>query len=60
MVKASWDLHFERGPGQPLVVETSPTYILHRRGERLRVVFQLDHQDLMEMVQDLGLSSAQE
>jgi hypothetical protein len=61
MVKADWDLQFEKGPGQPVViVETSATYILHRRGDLLRIVFQLDHQDLMKRVQDLGLSAARD
>jgi hypothetical protein len=56
MVKAHWDLQFEKGPGQSLVVETSATYILHRRGDRPRIVFQLDHQDLMKRVQELGMA----
>jgi hypothetical protein len=56
MVKAHWDLRFERVPGQSLVVETSATYILHRRGERPQIVFQLDHQDLMKKVQELGIA----
>jgi hypothetical protein len=55
MVKAHWDLQFEEGPGQS-VVETSATYILHRRGDRPRIVFQLDHQDLMKRVQELGIA----
>jgi hypothetical protein len=55
MVKAHWDLQFEKSPGQSLVVETSATYILYRRGDRPRIVFQLDHQDLMKRVQELGI-----
>jgi hypothetical protein len=51
MVKAHWDLQFQEGPRQSLVVETSATYILHRRGGRRRIVFQLDHQDPMKRVQ---------
>jgi len=60
MVKAYWDMRFAKGPGEPIVVETSATYVLHRRGDRLRIVFQLDQQDLMERVQDLGLLPAKE
>src|SRR5262249_6413436 len=60
MVKAHWDLPFEKGPGQPLVVETSATYILHRRGDRPRIVLQLDQQDLMERVQELGIALSSE
>jgi hypothetical protein len=56
MVKAHWDLQFEKGPGRSLVVETSATSILHRRGDRPGIVFQLDHQDLMERVQELDIA----
>ena len=56
MVKAHWDPQFEKGPGQSLVVGTSATYILRRRGDRPRIVFQLDHQDLMKRVQELGIA----
>jgi hypothetical protein len=58
MVKAYWSMRFEKCPEQPIVDETSATYILDRRGDSLRIVFQLDHQDLVKRVQDLGLSSA--
>ena len=60
MVKAYWNMQFEKGPGQSLVVETSATYILHRRGDRPRIVFQLDHQDLMKRVQELGLAPSRD
>jgi hypothetical protein len=60
MVKAWWEMRFEKGPGQPIVDETSATYILNRRGDLLRIVFQLDHQDLMKRVQDLGLLPAKD
>ena len=60
MVKAYWNMQFEKGPGQSLVVETSATYILHRRGDRPRIVIQLDHQDLMKRVQELGLAPSRD
>jgi hypothetical protein len=59
MVRACWSMRFETAPGQP-VVKTAATYILHRRGDLLRIVFQLDHQDLMKTVQDLGLAPAKD
>jgi hypothetical protein len=60
MVKAYWNMQFEKGPGQSLVVETSATYILHLRGDRPRIVIQLDHQDLMKRVQELGLAPSRD
>jgi hypothetical protein len=60
MVKAWWEMRFEKGPGQPIIDETSATYILHRRGDLLRIAFQLDHQDLVTRVQDLGLLPAKD
>ena len=56
MVKAHRDLQFEKGPGQSVVVETSATCILHRPGDRPQIVFQLDYQDLMKRVQELGIA----
>jgi hypothetical protein len=56
MVKVHRYLQFEKGPGQSVVVDTSATYILHRRGDRPRIVFQLDHQDLMKILQELGIA----
>jgi Domain of unknown function (DUF4440) len=60
MVKAYWSMKFEKVPGPAIVDETSATYILYRQGDLLRIVFQLDHQDLMKRVQDLGLWSAKD
>jgi hypothetical protein len=56
LVKAHWDLRFEKGSGQSVVVETSATYILHRQGDRPRIVFQLDHQDLTKRIRELGIA----
>jgi ketosteroid isomerase-like protein len=58
MVKTHWNMRFEKKPEQPIVVETSATYILCRQESSLRIVFQLDHQDLMKKAQDLGLLPA--
>jgi hypothetical protein len=60
MVKAYWSMRFEKDPAQPIVAEISTTYILYRQGHSLRIVFQLDHQDLMRRVQDLGLLPAKD
>ncbi|HEU0174884.1 MAG TPA: DUF4440 domain-containing protein [Blastocatellia bacterium] len=58
MVKAYWNMRFEKGAEQPIVAETSATYILCQEESSLQIVFQLDHQDLMQRAHDLGLLPA--
>jgi len=60
MVKVDWNMRFEKGLDQPIVNETSATYILYQQENILRIVFQLDHQDLMKRVRDLGLLPAKD
>jgi hypothetical protein len=60
MVKAYWSLRFEQDPVRPIVADISATYILFRQENALRIVFQLDHQDLMKRVQALGLLPAKD
>lgn len=55
MVKAHWQMRFEKDPEQVIVDEISATYILYQQEDLLRIVFQLDHQDLMKRGQALGL-----
>ena len=55
LVKAVWKLRFESSTGLPVDSENSTTYILAGTGDSFEVVVQLDHQDLMKKVQDLGL-----
>ena len=58
MVKVYWNMRFEKDPEQPIINQISATYILYQQEDLLRIVFQLDHQDLMKRVQDLGLLPA--
>jgi hypothetical protein len=60
MVKSYWNLRFEKESEQPIVNEISATYILFRQESLLHIVFQLDHQDLMDRVKDLGLLAVKE
>jgi hypothetical protein len=60
LVKAYWKMRFEKDRQPPIVAEISATYILYQREDLLRIVFQLDHQDLMKRVQDLGLLPAKD
>jgi hypothetical protein len=55
LVKASWEMQFEKAPEQPVVAEIAATYLLYQQGSSLRIVLQLDHQDLVKKVQDLGI-----
>ena len=55
LVKAVWKLRFESSTGLHVDSENSTTYILARTDDSFQIVVQLDHQDLMKKVQDLGL-----
>lgn len=57
-VKVGWVMRFEKDPQHPIENENSATYILQQQEQGLRIVFQLDHQDLMKKVQELGLLKA--
>jgi hypothetical protein len=53
-------MRFEKEAEQPIVAETSATYILCQEESSLLIVFQLDHQNLMKTAQDLGLLPAKD
>jgi hypothetical protein len=55
MAKAIWEMRFERSTGEPISSQNSTTYILSEVDNRFEIVFQIDHQDLMKRVQELGL-----
>ncbi|MEZ4862847.1 MAG: hypothetical protein R3C14_16135 [Caldilineaceae bacterium] len=55
LVKVTWLMRFEKEEAQPIVAENSATYILQQQEDLMQIVFQLDHQDLMKRVQELGL-----
>jgi len=54
-VRVSWQMRFEKQGQPPILDENLATYILQRQESGLRIVFQLDHQDLMQRVRELGL-----
>jgi hypothetical protein len=54
-VKAFWQMRFERGTSEPVDTQNSTSYILSAIGDSFQIVFQVDHQDLMKKVQELGL-----
>ena len=50
-VKAHWTFHFEKAPGGTRSEAVATTYILRREADGLRIVFQLDHDDLTRRLQ---------
>lgn len=54
-VRAQWTFRFEKEPGRPVVEPAAATYILRRDPQGLRIVFQLDHQDLTRRLQERGM-----
>jgi hypothetical protein len=57
LVKAVWQMRFQRGASEPVDSQNSTTYVLSAVGDSLRIVLQVDDQDLMKKVRDLGLES---
>ena len=55
LVKAVWKMRFESRSGLPTQSENSTTCILAGTDDSFQIVVQLDHQDLMKKVQELGL-----
>ena len=58
LVKAHWTFRFEKAGKRPVVEPGAATYVLRRQDDRLRIVFQLDHQDPTKRVEELGLLPA--
>ena len=55
LVKVIWNMRFDRGASEPIYSQNAASYILSRTDDGLRIVFQIDHQDLGKRVQELGL-----
>jgi len=60
LVKVQWAIRFEKDRAQPIIAEISASYILYQQEELVRIVFQLDHQDLMKRVEEIGLLPTKE
>jgi hypothetical protein len=57
LVKTVWNMLIRANDGDEVTRKTSATYILSSSGDSFEIVFQLDHQDLMKIVQDLRAQS---
>jgi hypothetical protein len=55
MIKACWKMRFEKDLHKPVEDEIFATYVIFLENNSLRIVFQIDHQDLQTRVQELGL-----
>jgi len=54
-VDVKWTLHYEKDGKEPVDDSIGATYILFFDATSLKIVFQIDHQDLTERVKSLGL-----
>ena len=57
LVKTVWNMSFRTNNGDEVIRKVSATYLLSTIGESFEIVLQLDHQDLMKIVQDLRAQS---
>jgi ketosteroid isomerase-like protein len=55
LVKAQWRMQFGSAPAPVSELDLCATYLLQQQPDGLRIVFQLDHDDLTKRVQELGL-----
>src|SRR6202049_893396 len=60
LVKTVWNLRIRANNGDEVASKTSATYILSTVGDSFEIVFQVDHQDLTKIVQDLRANSGRQ
>lgn len=53
LVKTAWNMRFQINNGDEVSRRTLATYVLSTIEDSFEIVFQLDHQDLMKIVQGL-------
>ena len=57
LVKTTWKMRVRINQGADLTTLTSATYVLSTTEAAFEIVFQLDHQDLTKILQDLRVQS---
>lgn len=57
LVKTIWKMRFERNTGEIVDCRNFATYVLAMSGDSFEIVFQLDHQDLIQKARELGLNT---
>jgi ketosteroid isomerase-like protein len=55
LVRAQWRMQFASAAAPVSDLDVFATYLLQQQADGLRIVFQLDHDDLTKRVQELGL-----
>jgi hypothetical protein len=55
LVKAQWRMQFGSATAPVSALDLFATYLIQQQPGGLRIVFQLDHDDLTKRVQELGL-----
>lgn len=55
LVKVVWNMRFDRSESEQIYSQNTASYILSKAKNRFQIVFQIDHQDLTQTVQELGL-----
>ena len=55
MVKTQWRWQFDRGTAGSEEVTLPSTFIVHTSGEALKIVFYLNHENIMTVLRDRGL-----
>lgn len=53
LVKTVWNMRFRAKDGDEVVRKTFATYVLSATKGSFEIIFQLDHQDLMKIVEEL-------
>jgi len=57
LVKTVWKMRFLRSTGKSVECRNFATYILAVSGDSFEIVFQIDHQDLIQKAKELGLGT---
>jgi hypothetical protein len=55
MVKAQTQMRFEKNPGQPIDLKNDSVYILFIKDDTRKIVFNLTHEDLLQIMREHGL-----
>jgi len=59
MANVHWQMHFEQDPGKQVDAHNSSVYILFVKDDSPRIVFYLTHENIMKVMQKLGLLSGE-
>jgi len=53
IVKVIWKFHFEKMPSKPIDLQAETTYVLQKYSDGLKIICQIDHQDLVEEIKKI-------